>query len=168
MSELGFWVEPLKNHHERSDFDCGNDWLNDYLKRYARQNTANGSSRTFVAVLPTETRVCGYFTLSAGAVALTDFPEQERKGHPRLVPTIHLGRLAVAREFQGQGLGLSLLRAAMETTTQVEELIGVAALELWAIDDAARKYYDRFGFEFLLDDQLHLYMTLKRVRQFLI
>ena len=108
MSAVGFWIESLKNLHEKSDFDCGNDWLNDYLKRYARQNTANGSSRTYVAVLPTETRVCGYFTLCAGAVALADFPEHERKGRPRLVPTIHLGRLAVSREFQGQGLGLSL------------------------------------------------------------
>lgn len=168
MSAVGFWIEALKNQHEKGDFDCGNEWLNDYLKRYARQNTANGSSRTYVAVLPTETRVCGYFTLSAGAVALADFPESERKGRPRLVPTVHLGRLAVALECQGQGLGLSLLRAAMETTTQVEELVGVAVLELWAIDNAARNYYARFGFESLLDDQLHLYMTLKRVRQFLI
>ena len=55
----------------------------------------------------------------------------------------------------------------METAIQVEELVGVAALELWAIDNAAHNYYARFGFESLLDDQLHLYMTLKRVRQFL-
>ena len=168
MSATGFWIESLQNHHERGSFDCGNTWLNDYLKRYARQNTANGSSRTFVAVLPTETRVCGYFTLSAGAVALADFPENERKGRPRLVPTVHLGRLAVSLEFQSQGLGYSLMRAAMETTVQVEELVGVAALELWAIDDAARNYYLRYGFSSLLDDQLHLYLTLKRVHQFLI
>ena len=171
MSDTGFWIEPLVNSHERTAFDCGNDWLNDwlndYIKRYARQNTANGASRTFVAVRPTEPRVCGYFTLSAGAVALTDFPENQRKGWPRLVPTAHLGRLAVDKEFHGQGLGNALMRSALQTALEAAEKIGIATVELWAIDDTARAYYSRFGFVALLDDPLHLYLTLRAVRDFL-
>ena len=128
MSDIGFWIEPLQNRHGRSNFDCGHEWMNHYLHRFARQNTANGSSRTFVAVLPTETGVCGYFTLSAGAVALTDFPESTRQSWPR-----------------------------METTVQAAALTGVAALELWDIDEVALNFYARFGFEPLLDDSLHLY-----------
>ena len=167
MSDTGFWIESLANSHNRKNFDCGNNWLNDYLKRYARQNTANGASRTFVAVTPTETRICGYFTLSAGAVALNDFPEAARKGWPRLVPTVHLGRLAVDNEFQGQGLGNALMRSAMQIALDAAELIGISTVELWAIDEAAIAYYSRFGFVALLDDPLHLYLTLREVRKFL-
>jgi predicted N-acetyltransferase YhbS len=88
--------------------------LNEYLKRFARQNMANGSSRTYVASQPESSRICAFSTLSAGAVALTDFPEEVRRGWPRLVPAVHLGRFAVDLEFQGQQLGRSLLDAVFQ------------------------------------------------------
>ena len=104
MSE--FNVELLNSLHDRSNFECSESSLDDYLKRYAHQNMKNDSARVYVAVQPDKgTRICAYFTLSAGNVDAFQFPDRVRKGWPRDVPTILVGRLAVDREFQGRGLG---------------------------------------------------------------
>lgn len=159
-----FFIEPLQSHHDRKNFDCGEKSLNDYLQRYARQNAENGSSRTYVAVRPDENQICGYFTLSAGTVAVTDFPEEIRRGWPRLVPSVHLGRIAVDTRFQRQRLGNSLMVAVFETATEASDLIGIAVVELWAINDTVRAFYERFEFAPLLDDPLHLYVPISTIR----
>ena len=161
MSDTSFFMEPLDARHNRKNFDCGEPSLDEYLQRYARQSTKSGASRTHVAVLPGETRVCAYLTLSAGAVALADMPEAERRGLPRLVPSIHIGRLAVDREFQGQGLGDSLMLYAFDLTVNVAEKIGVGVLELWAINENASRFYNRYQFGSLLDDSFHLYLPAR-------
>ena len=160
----GFFIEPLDTQHNRKDFDCGEPELNAYLQRFARQNARNGSSRTYVAIQPDETRICGYFTLSAGTVALADFPQDVHKGWPRLVPSIHLGRLAIAQEFQGQRLGHALMSSVFEIATQASDLIGIAVVELWALNENSRRFYDRFEFTALLDDTFHLYVPIETGR----
>ena len=160
----GFFIESLDTRHNRKDFDCGEPELNIYLQRFARQNARNGSSRTYVAVQPDETRICGYFTLSAGTVALTDFPHDVRKGWPRLVPSVHLGRLTVAQEFQGQRLGHALISSVFEIATQASDLIGIAVLELWALNENSRRFYGQFEFTQLLDDAFHLYLPVETGR----
>ncbi len=160
----GFFIEPLDARHNRKSFDCGEPSLNDYLQRFARQNARNNSSRTYVAVQPDETRICGYFTLSAGTVALADFPAEVRKGWPRLVPSVHLGRLAVDREFQSQRLGHALMSSVFEIATQAADLIGIAVVELWALNQNSRLFYDRFEFTSLLDDAFHLYVSVETGR----
>jgi len=62
--------EALTRHHDRADFDCGVPVLNEYLRRYARQNHDSGGAKTFVAVPPRAPKtVLGYYTISPGAMA---------------------------------------------------------------------------------------------------
>lgn len=161
----GFFVEALNVRHDRRAFDCGEASLNTYLQRYARQNTENGASCTYVAVQPESVQNCAYFTLSAGAVALTDFPEDVRKGWPGLVPSAHLGRFAVDKNFQGQQLGRAMLDTAISTALEAADLLGIAVLELWALNDTARRFYEKFEFVNLLDDPNHLYLPLETARR---
>lgn len=52
----------------------------------------------------------GYFTLASSAIAFENLPPDESQKLPKHpVPTILLGRLAVDRTQQGQGLGETLL-----------------------------------------------------------
>lgn len=165
MADIPFFIEQLSKSHDKILFDCGESSLDEYLQRYARQNVENDSTRVYVAVRPELSRVCGFFTLSAGQVEIADFPKRESRGWPRDVPTIHLGRIAVDREFQGQGLGDVLMGAAIETSIEVASQIGVAALELWALNDHLLKFYARFDFFSLLDDSKHLYLPLHNARK---
>lgn len=57
---LLFTIEPLTANHNREAFDCGEASLNDFLKRFARQNNEKGLGRTYVAVKGNEPHVYGF------------------------------------------------------------------------------------------------------------
>jgi ribosomal protein S18 acetylase RimI-like enzyme len=81
------------------------------------------------------------------------------------VPVAHLGRLAVDRSAQGQGLGEHLLLDALWRIGRVERELGIHAVEVVAIDERARRFYVKYGFTELRDDPHHLFMAMKTVRK---
>jgi GNAT superfamily N-acetyltransferase len=62
------------------------------------------------------------------------------------VPVVVLGRLAVDRVFQGQGLGRALLRDAVLRTLQAADIIGVRAILVHALSEQTKKFYEDCGF----------------------
>jgi len=67
VSELSD-VELLTKNHQLGNFDCGrHESLNIWLKKYALQNQANDSARTYI--VHRANAVAGYYTISAGSVA---------------------------------------------------------------------------------------------------
>ncbi len=153
----------LARHHDRAGFDCGTPALNEYLRRYARQNHESGGAKTFVAV-PTATSdtILGYYTISPGAIAFANVPAAVTKRRGRYeVPVFRLGRLAVAVARQGQGLGGDLLLAAGARALAVAGEVGGVALAIDAKDDRAAAWYQRFGALRLLDDRLKLVLPLE-------
>ncbi len=157
-------VEQLRADHDLSAFSCGQASLDEFLKQYAGQNQKTGVSRTFVALKLGEKTVRGYYSISAGAVALDKLPEEQRKRLPRYpVPVAHLGRLAVDKSTQGQRLGEFLLIDALHRIQTASDSIGIHAVEVVAIDDAAKRFYLKYGFTELLDDPHHLFISMKAV-----
>jgi GNAT superfamily N-acetyltransferase len=156
-------VEPLSRRHDRTAFDCGNQDLNVFLKQFAGQNEDRGLSRTFVMTEAGEVRVIAYHCISSGAVSFEEMPEKRLPRYP--IPVVHLGRLAVDLHYQGQGLGEFLLMDAMRRAQLVAEQIGVYAVEVRAIDEAARQFYLRYGFTELKDDKLHLYLPMSVIKK---
>ena len=154
--------EPIGRHHDRAGFDCGARELNDYLRRYARQNHESGGAKTFVAVAPAEpAHVLGFYSISPGAIAFAHVPATLTRRLGRYeVPVFRLGRLAIDRSAQGQGLGGELLLAAGERALAVAAEVGGVALAIDAKDEAAARWYQRFGAFPLLDDPLKLILPL--------
>jgi GNAT superfamily N-acetyltransferase len=162
---LDWREEALTRHHDRSEFNCGVSALNEYLRRYARQNHESGGAKTFVAVSPkTPAGVLGYYTISPGAIAFTKTPTTLTKKLGRYeVPVFRLGRLAVSVTVQRQGLGGDLLLAAGERALAVAQEVGGVALAIDAKDDRAANWYERFGALRLLDDPLKLMLPLETI-----
>jgi GNAT superfamily N-acetyltransferase len=154
--------EPIGRHHDRQRFDCGAADLNEFLARYARQNHESGGAKTFVAVSPAEpARVLGFYSISPGAVEFAHAPPNLTRRLARYeVPVFRLGRLAVDRSVQGQGLGGDLLLAAGERALAVAAEVGGVALAIDAKDENAARWYERFGAQSLLDDPLELILPL--------
>ncbi len=167
MREILDWrEESLDRRHDRSTFDCGVPALNDYLKRFARQNHESGGAKTFVAVAPhSPATLLGYYTISPGAIAFAKAPPVVTRGLGRYeVPVFRLGRLAVSQTFQGRGLGGDLLLAAGARVIAVAGEVGGVALAIDAKDDRAALWYERFGALRLIDEPLKLILPLDTLR----
>jgi GNAT superfamily N-acetyltransferase len=159
-------IERLGDEHDRSGFSCGKPLLDDFLKKLAGQYDRRDFARTYVAVVPPDLAVQGYYTLSAGALDLSVLPEGVRKKVPRHpVPIACLGRLAVTRKAQGQKLGKWLLLDALRRCSQSTAQVALYAVEVVAVDEEAKGSYLKYGFAPLLDYPLHLYLSLKAIQQ---
>jgi GNAT superfamily N-acetyltransferase len=134
---------PLSADDELGSFDCGNDLLNDWLRELALKSEGR-SARTYM--VKDGARVVGYYCLATGGVTREGVPRKIRHGLPSLVPVMILGRLAVDRSYQGQGIGRGLLKDALQRTLQVSREVGVRALLVHAIDDEAKAFYAAHGF----------------------
>jgi ribosomal protein S18 acetylase RimI-like enzyme len=159
-------IEELGPDHDRAEFSCGHGSLDAFIKQFASQNQKTGISRTFVALEPGETFVRGYYSIAAGSVRFTDLAEEQRKRLPKYpIPVAHLGRLAVDKAARGRGLGSYLLLDALSRIARVERELGIHAVEVVAIDEAAKRFYLKYGFTELRDDPYHLYMAIKTIRR---
>ena len=139
-------IEPLARSHDRAGFCCGVEPLDRYLREQAGQDVKRRATACFVARESSGARILGYYTLSAGGVALSDLPEALARRLPRYpsVPVTRLGRLAVDREFRGQKLGAVLLWDAGSRSLR-SELVAFAMV-VDAKDDSAEAFYRHFGF----------------------
>lgn len=156
---------PLATDHELNEFNSGVAPLDDWLKRLARHNEAEGGSRTFV--ICAGRRVVGYYSLAAGSVVAGSATGRVRRNMPNPVPVVLLGRLAIDQTWQGRGLGGDLLRDAVLRTLAAGEAIGVRAVLVHAISDEAKAFYERHGFRASPVDPMTLMVTLNDARRML-
>jgi predicted GNAT family N-acyltransferase len=155
-------IERLSPHHNRHDFDCGVEELNLYLQRYSSQHERKGIGRTYVATKDGETRVLGYYTISSSAVTFDVVPENLPR---HLVPVALVGRLAVDKTARGQRLGEKLLIHALRSAERAARIVGVYAVVVDALDESAKNFYLKYGFNELTDDHLHLYLPMKTIER---
>lgn len=148
-------------------FDCGDEALNQFLKRYALTNQKSNSAQTYVACCGDE--VAGFYSLAVGSIHPDEAPDRVLKGlarHP--VPVMILARLAVHTAHQRLGLGRALLKNALLRTAQASDIAGIRSLIVHAKEDAAQGWYESWGFERSPTDPLHLFLLIKDLKQLLL
>jgi GNAT superfamily N-acetyltransferase len=160
-------AEHLTADHDRSTFDCGSADQTNWLRRYALTAQQANTARVYVACRAGESRVVGYYALTAGSVRLEAASTRLASGagrHP--IPVVVLARLGVDLGEQRHGLGTALLRDALLQTTSVANRIGVRALLIHAESPEAADFYRRFdpAFETSPSDPLHLILLMKDIR----
>ncbi|MBF0380252.1 MAG: GNAT family N-acetyltransferase [Magnetococcales bacterium] len=156
----------LHKSHKKDLFDCGEPELNKYLKQYARQNSDNGIARAFVAVANDgSNRINGFYTLSSSHIGFKEVPPSMRKRIPRYpIPAIRIGRLAVDKSMQGQGLGSILLIDALYRSLRVANEIAVKLVIVDAKHQNAKEFYQHFGFIELVDKPLNLFLQIETIK----
>jgi GNAT superfamily N-acetyltransferase len=144
-----FRIEPLSNDDDRSRFSSGSAQLDRYFREQASQDIKRRIATCFVALSVETNDVAGFYTLAATGIALSALAPDIVRKLPRypVVPAALLGRLAVAQNYQGKGLGGVLLGDAVLRTARVE--LGVFAMLVDAKDEAAQRFYEHYGFTLL-------------------
>lgn len=157
-------VVALEAGHDRSQFDCGVEPLNVYLKQYAWQNQDKGIVRNYVTCRGT--RVVGYYSLAYGSVTHAEAPRVLTKGIGKYpIPVMILARLAVDQRDKGQGLGKALLKDAILRTLQAADIAGLKAIFVQAKDQDAERFYAKHGFIPSPGDPCHLFFPLDPLRR---
>jgi len=150
--------EPLTENHDLEAFTSGVESLDTWLKRRALKNQATGASRTFVAC--EGQRVVAYYALASSGVAVAETPGRFHRNMPDPIPIVVLGRLAVDRSFQGQGVGRALVRDAGYRVIQAADAIGIRGLIVHAISVEAKAFYEAVGFAPSPLDPITMMITL--------
>ncbi|MGD0097703.1 MAG: GNAT family N-acetyltransferase [Terracidiphilus sp.] len=162
-----FHLEPLAKHHDRSQFRCGVESLDLYLKTQASQDMRRKANAVFV-LTPEESpsRIAGYFTLCAYGLAPGTIPEAARKHIPRypMVSATLLGRLAVSAGFQGQGLGSILLAKALSKAYENAAQVGSSIVVVDAIGNHTAKFYAAHGF-IQLPESMRLILPMRTIAE---
>lgn len=150
--------EKLFPEHDIEAFDSGETVLDEWLRRRALQNESNGASRTYV--ICAGKRVVGYYSLAVGAATHEQVGGRVKRNMPDPIPVMILGRLAVDRKFQGKGIGTGLLKDAVLRTLQAANIAGIRAMLVHAISDAAKLFYEAYGFITSPVDPMTVMITL--------
>jgi GNAT superfamily N-acetyltransferase len=157
---------PFGDLHATDPFDCGEEPLNVYLKRFAGQSEKRGGSRTFV-IADRGNRVVGYYTLTVGGVEHVNAPAAVTKGMGKYpIPVIILARLAIDKSVQSQGLGRALLKDAIKRVVfNISPHVGVRAILIHAKNTKVCDWYKKQASSFIESptDPLHLFLLIQDI-----
>ena len=157
----------LAPNHDTSNFECENALLTDWLKKHALQSDKGKSTATFVVTADGE-KVIGYYSYTVGSVQYDDSPSRLKKGlarHP--IPIVLLARFARDITVKGQGLGPKMIKDALLRLLFLNEKVNVPfrAIVVDAIDEKAKVFYGKFGFEEWPVDNMRMWVLMKDVKK---
>lgn len=160
-------IELLDKKHNRKDFNCGKELLNNYLKNQAGQDVRRKLSVCFVLIDKEIGKIQGYYTLSNNSIQRNKFSEDIAKKLPKTynsIPTTLLGRLAVDKNHQGRGFGKILLLDALKRSYEISKKVGSFAVVVDPIDKEAEQFYETYDF-IKLPDSKKMFIAIKTLGQ---
>lgn len=162
---MSYITVPLDPSRKKENFNCGKLLLDSYLHKQAKQDVKRKLSACFV--LPDRNEVKGYYTLSTTSVERKMLPQEIIKKLPPAyndLPAILLGRLALSKNYQGQGLGELILMDALKRSYFTSLQVGSMAVIVDPMDDEAMKFYERYDF-LLLPDSGKMFLPMTTIAQ---
>jgi GNAT superfamily N-acetyltransferase len=157
-------LDPVR--HDRLVFTSGVVDLDDYLRRFAFQQSKKGVTVVRVLVdTDTPATILGYYSLSAAQVDTVQLDKRAQQKLPRYpVPCFRMGRLAVHAAYHGCGYGRFLLGCAVLRCLEARKQVAAYALLVDAKDAKAKAFYEHYGFIPCLDSPMMLYLPLSGIR----
>lgn len=143
---------PLQKNDDRHNFDCGESVLNHWFDRHAWGSEATNASRTYVVTDPLNKAIAGFVSLASGQIERAFLTKSQQRNQPDPIPVLVLGQLAVDVRYQGAGLGVDLLKHALETAVAAAQKVGIVGMVTHPLNDNIRGFYQRCGFEALPGD----------------
>jgi GNAT superfamily N-acetyltransferase len=136
----------LTEGRDAAAFACGEAVLDEWLRERAWHNLQVRASRTYVVCPVGDRRIVGYFALSMGQILAHEVLGAMRRNMPKNIPAVVLGRLAIDRTCQGQGLGRAMLADAVSRSLRAASEVSARLIVVHAISTSAESFYRHHGF----------------------
>ncbi len=159
----------LAKEHNRKEFQCEEASLTDYLHNQVSQDIKKRLANCFVAI-DNKKNVLGYYTLTSESLGRDMIPEKFLKQLPANynAPVILLGRLARDIRSKGSSLGeILLIDALFRSYTLSNESIGAMAVVVDPINERAKLFYEKYGFE-TLPNSGKMFLPMKVIGQLIV
>lgn len=159
-------TEILNASHNKKEFSCGNEMLDEYFRKQANQDVKRKLSVCFVMIDDNTNRIKGYYTLANNGISQDFVPMEFQKKLPKscsTIPTTLLGSLAVDERFKGQGIGKLLLLDALRKCYDISKSIGSFAVVVDPIDQEAIRFYTKYGF-ITLPDSGKMFLPMNTIK----
>jgi uncharacterized protein (DUF1778 family) len=159
-------MEPrrFKKKHDVSQFDCGNESLNVWLKKSGLESDTSRS--TFTHVLAEKNKVIAYYSFTVGSVEPEDGQAKAGKGDGRgAIPILLLNRIAIDKRYHGQGLSAMLTRHALWRAYLLsKESVPLRCLVVVAANKAAESFYSGLDFQPWPVDPWRMWLLIKDLK----
>jgi predicted GNAT family N-acyltransferase len=129
-----------------ADFQSADDDLNDFLKDDALNNQKLMLSVTMLVYL--NNTMISYFSLTNDSIRKKlVHPEDGESDYPYShYPALKIARLAVHREWEGQGAGTAMLVESVATAFIITKYAGCRIITVDAKKES-RGFYEKYGFK---------------------
>ena len=156
---------PLDSFHNKKDFKCGKELLDNYIHYQANQDVKRNLSVCFI-IAGEDNKVKGYYTLSNADIPRELLPDYIKRSLPKSyenLPATLLGRLAIDESIAGQGNGKLLLIDALKRSyfTSIHSIASIAVI-VDTIDQDAINFYEKYDF-MLLPDSGKMFLPMKTI-----
>ena len=156
----------LTNDHVVESFECRSMEQTQWLRRYARQSAAAGTTKVLVVAQRDRVEVVGYYAWCMASIGVEAAPQRLRKGAGRYPqPVALLARLGVRIQHERRGLGAAMLKDVIERTAALGTEIGCRGLLVHAETSEASDFYRHLipELEPSPTDELHLLLLMKDI-----
>ncbi len=155
MQAVEFEVVRLRADYPIKPFDCGDEDLNAFLSEKAQSFAKGLIAVTYM--VESEGKIAAFYSLQNDAIRIDDKPRSvrdrikklfPRKKHFSSYPAVKIGRLGVANQYKGQGLGKLILNY-IKGSFIYENKTGCRFV---TVDSYAQsiEFYEKQGFKFLI------------------
>lgn len=138
----GIFLHKLTPENNVSDFDCGDEDINDFLKEDSLDHHKEDLAVVYL-LKNREGEILGYMSLSMSAIKLEDPGVPYR--YPGL-PSLLIGRLGDDKKVQCKGYGILLISIAISFALSLKKMIGCRFVTADSYPDLA-EFYKKNGFE---------------------
>lgn len=163
-----YHFENLTEDHDLSEFDCGDDDLNDFLKNDAlKQQKSRLNVKKLILY---DRKIIGYVSLLTDTLVLKNIQDEkiqlniknqlEIKSKNKNISAVKIGRLALDEKYSGEGLWSHILRNILTNLKIISEKeIGFRFIIVEGYAKAFNFYVVKNGFEYLKKD----YKNIKNI-----
>ena len=143
---MEFICEAFVDGHDASEFHSGQETLDDWLRKSARDSDGRNLTRTYVWHRG-DGVVLAYYTLMPYFIERGTLNKKQGRGLPDRIPCYLIARLALHEHLHNQRLGSQLLASASRRAGIGSRDLGGRYVIVDAIDDVAESFYRHHGFE---------------------